>query len=114
MLKVIMLLARHEDLGQEAFARRLREAHLPLVAALPGLRRLTAGEVLPPPAGPAVAWDAMLELWFDDLAAVEAAFTTPEAQAVTTDAPEFQDMAAYRQFVVQEAAVAPDAAIEGG
>lgn len=40
MIKVIVLLPRRDGVSREEFARYYREQHLPLVAKLPGLRRL--------------------------------------------------------------------------
>src|SRR5215213_5963203 len=44
------------------------------------------------PNGPPPAYDAVAEDWFDDLAAMGAAFASPESQAVLADAPNFLDM----------------------
>ncbi len=40
MLTLMVCLSRRADLSEEAFARHLRDTHAPLVAQLPGLRRL--------------------------------------------------------------------------
>lgn len=47
MLKVLILTRRRPDVSREEFERHLRETHLPLVAQLPGLRRLMVSRVLP-------------------------------------------------------------------
>lgn len=100
MLKVIVLMARREGTCPEEFERHLRERHLPLVARMPGLRRLTVGPVLPDPNGPP-AWDAVAEDEFDDPAAVGAALASPAGQAVVADAATFMDMERVRFLVVQ-------------
>jgi uncharacterized protein (TIGR02118 family) len=102
MIKAIVLLPRREDMSREEFERYGRENHLPLVSRLPGLRRLVVSRVLPDPNGPPPAFDAVAEDWFDDLAAMGAAFQSPEGQAVMTDAPNFLDMSRFQVLVVEE------------
>lgn len=89
-------------MSPEAFARHAREQHLPLVAALPGLRRLVINYVLPDPNGAPPGYDAIAEDWFDDLAAMGAAFASLEGQAVLEDAPNFLDMTKLQILVVEE------------
>lgn len=104
MVKVIVLLSRREGLDSEAFARHARETHLPLVAALPGLRRLVFNRVLPnpDPNAPPAAYDAVSEDWFDDPAAVAAAFASPAGQAVLADSPNFLDLPRVQWLIVEE------------
>ncbi|MGH2616415.1 MAG: EthD family reductase [Thermomicrobiales bacterium] len=102
MIKVVVLLPRREGMSEQEFERYQRERHLPLVTKLPGLRRLVVGRVLPNPNGPPPAYDAVAEDWFDDLAAMGAAFASPEGQAVIADAPNFLDMARFQLLVVEE------------
>jgi uncharacterized protein (TIGR02118 family) len=102
MIKVVVLLSRREDMSREEFERYAREEHRPLVTKLPGLRRLVVSRVLPNPNGPPPAFDAVAEDWFDDLAAMGAAFESPEGQAVIADAPNFLDMGRFQLLVVEE------------
>src|ERR687890_1964382 len=102
MVKVIILLARRDGMGREDFTRHTRDQHLPLVAKLPGLRRLVVNHVLPDPNGPPPVYDAVAEDWFDDLAAMGAAFASPEGQAVQADAANFLDMARLQVMAVEE------------
>jgi uncharacterized protein (TIGR02118 family) len=102
MIKVVVLLSRCEDMSREEFERYSREEHLPLVTKLPGLRRLVVSRVLPSPNGPPPGFDAVAEDWFDDLAAMGAAFDSPEGQAVIADAPNFLDMSRFQLLVVEE------------
>ena len=101
-MKVVVLLPRREGMSPEEFERYARERHLPLVAKLPGLRRLVLNRVLPDPNVPPPAYDAVAEDWFDDLQAMGAAFGSPEGQAVVADAPNFLDMARFQLLVVEE------------
>jgi uncharacterized protein (TIGR02118 family) len=76
-------------MSREDFERYLRETHVPLLVRLPGLRRLVLNLVLPDPNGPAPAYDAVGEDWFDDGQALSAAFASPEGKAVADDTPNF-------------------------
>jgi uncharacterized protein (TIGR02118 family) len=102
VVKVIVLLARRDGMSEEDFARYTREQHLPLVTQLPGLRRLVVNHVLPDPNAVPPAYDAVAEDWFDDLAAMGAAFASPEGQAVLADAPNFLDMTRLQVMAVEE------------
>lgn len=102
MVKIVVLLPRREGLSREEFERYWRERHLPLVAKLPGLRRLVANYVRSDPHGPPPAYDGVAEDWFDDLEAHHAALASPEGQAVLADAPNFLDMTRFQLLVVEE------------
>ncbi len=102
MLKVVVLLARREGMSREEFERYWRERHLPLVAKIPGLRRLVLNRVLPDPNGSPPTFDAVVEDWFDDRQALSAAAASPEWQAVVADAPNSLDMARFQILVVEE------------
>ncbi len=102
MVKVIVLLARRDGMSQEEFARYARDQHFPVVTKLPGLRRLVFNHVLPDPNSPPPAYDAVAEDWFDDLAAMGAAFASAEGQAVIADAANFLDMTRLQLLVVEE------------
>jgi uncharacterized protein (TIGR02118 family) len=102
VIKVIVLLARRDGMSQEEFARYARDHHFPLVTKLPGLRRLVINRVLPDPNGPPPAYDAVAEDWFDDLAAMGAAFASPAGQAVIADAANFLDMTRLQVMAVEE------------
>jgi uncharacterized protein (TIGR02118 family) len=102
MVKVIVLLPRRADLSPEAFQQHMHETHLPLVAKLPGLRRLVLNWVLPDPNQPPPAYDAVSEDWFEDAAALGAALASPEGQAVVADMPNFLDPSRSAFLVVEE------------
>jgi len=105
VVKVIVLLPRRDGMSREEFARYIEEQHGPLVTKLPGLRRLVINHVLPDLNGPPPAYDAVAEDWFDDLAAMGAAFASPEGQAVQADAPNFLDVTRLQVMAVEEAEV---------
>ena len=102
MVKVVVLLPRRTDMSREDFERYLRETHVPLLVKLPRLRRLVLNWVLPDPNGPAPAYDAVGEDWFDDAQALSAAFASPEGKAVADDTPNFLDMSRFGLLVTEE------------
>ena len=102
MIKAIVLLPRRDGMSQEEFASYAQEHHLPLVTKLPGLRRVVINRVLPDPNSPPPPYDAVAENWFDDLAAMGAAFASPAGQAVMADAANFLDMPRLQILVVEE------------
>jgi uncharacterized protein (TIGR02118 family) len=106
MLKLLVFIRRRDDLSPEAFERHLRETHAPLVARLPGLRRLVLNRVQPDPTGAAPPWSLIAEDWFDGPEALQAALASPEGQAVQADAPNFLDQDAL-QFLVAVAQEVP-------
>ena len=83
MLKVIVVLARKKDLGEAEFRRYFRDVHGPLAEALPGLRRYVQNVVAEDPKRSRPGWDGVAELWFDDRAAMEAAWASPEGAAIS-------------------------------
>jgi uncharacterized protein (TIGR02118 family) len=105
MLKLIVFLPRRPDLSREDFERHLRDTHTPLVAGLPGLRRLVLNVVLPDPNGPPPAYDAVSEDWFDGPEALQAALASPGGQAINADAATFLDLSRLQFVVVREEVV---------
>lgn len=102
MVKAIVLLPRRSDMSRDDFERYMRETHLPLVARIPGMRRLVVNWVLPDPNGPAPAYDAVAEDWFDDAQAMGAAFASPEGKSVVDDTPNFLDMSRFQLLITDE------------
>jgi uncharacterized protein (TIGR02118 family) len=102
VVKVVVLLPRRSDMSREDFERYMRGTHLPLVAQMPGIRRLVMNWVLPDPNGPEPAYDAVAEDWFDDAQAMGAALASPEGKAVVDDTPNFLDMSRFRLLVTDE------------
>jgi uncharacterized protein (TIGR02118 family) len=72
-----------------AFDRYYAETHIPLAKKMPGLRKYQVSQgAVATPAGPSgVHLIAMLT--FDNMAAVQAAFGSPEGQAAAGDLPNF-------------------------
>jgi uncharacterized protein (TIGR02118 family) len=76
---------------EEAFERHYTEAHLPLAASIPGVRRVVATRTSDALGGGQAALHRITELWFDDRAAMEAAESSPEGEATIKDAVEIQE-----------------------
>ncbi len=73
-----------------AFDRYYAETHIPLAKKLPGLRKyqVSQGACCQCPAGPSGV-HLIATLTFDSVAAVQAAFASPEGQAAAGDVPKF-------------------------
>jgi len=80
-----MVVAYKTPKDTAAFDRHYFDVHVPLAKALPGLRRY---EVSTPPImmlGSAADTHLVGVLYFDSMAAIRAAFASPEGQACATD-----------------------------
>lgn len=102
VVKAVVLLPRRSDMSRENFERYMRATHLPLVAQMPGMRRLVVNWVLRDPNGPEPAYDAVAEDWFDDAQAMGVALASSEGKAVIDDAPNFLDMSRFGLLVTDE------------
>jgi len=101
MLKFMVVLWRKPSLTEGEFHRFLREVHGPMAVALPGLRRYVQNHVVADPRRMHPGWDAIVELYFDDWAAMEAAWATAEGAAATADVGEFADLTRSTWSVVE-------------
>jgi uncharacterized protein (TIGR02118 family) len=82
----------------DAFDRHYLGTHMPLVHAIPGLRRAESGRIDVALDGGEKTYYRMSELYFADQDAMQAAFASDEAKATTAD---FQQIAppGSRMFV---------------
>jgi uncharacterized protein (TIGR02118 family) len=106
MVKIVLLLHRRADLSVDEFRQYWHETHRPLIERLPGLRRLVLNDVLPGPDGAEPTCDGISEDWFDSFEAMQAAFASAEAQAVTADVVNFLDLSRFQMLMVMEQEVA--------
>jgi uncharacterized protein (TIGR02118 family) len=83
MHRVVIYLKRRANLLQPVFFDWWLGQHRTLAEQLPGLRRYTISIAADTQEGP---FDGMAELWFDDLAAADAAFASPVGHAARADA----------------------------
>jgi uncharacterized protein (TIGR02118 family) len=86
MIKFLVLYNTPED--TTAFDRHYREVHIPLTKKLPGLRRYTLGSHATAIRG-GEPYYLIAELEWDDMAALQKAFQSPEGQATAQDVPKF-------------------------
>lgn len=84
MIKLISLIKRAEGMSREEFARWALEHHAPLGRQLPGIRQYRINLVAPDQ--PDGEFDGVFELWFDDEAALDAAFASPIGTQAREDA----------------------------
>lgn len=90
-------------MAPEEFSRYWREVHGPIGRRIPGLRRLIQSHSVPDPRDMAPPdFDGMAELWFDDMAALEAAKRSPEWQASSADEVNFVDATRTALFITEE------------
>ncbi len=107
MLKFMVVIYRRAELTPAEFRRHLEEIHGPLARNLPGLRRYIQNLVYADPNRTPPAWDAVVELYFDNWAAMEAAWASPQGAASDADLPAFADLARTTWSVVEEVTVLP-------
>ena len=102
MLKFVVVLYRRPDVPVDRFYTILRDEHGPMAERLPRLRRYVQNHVTPDPNRQHPGWDAVIELYWDDWASMEAAWLTPEGQTATSHLSEFVDLARSTWSVVKE------------
>jgi uncharacterized protein (TIGR02118 family) len=102
MLKFVVVLYRRKDLSPEEFHANLRDEHGAMAERLPGLRRYIQNHAVADPSRPDPGWDAIVELFWDDWAAMEASWKTPEGQRATSHLAEFADLSRSTWSVVSE------------
>ncbi|HEU0277118.1 MAG TPA: EthD family reductase [Rhodanobacteraceae bacterium] len=102
MLKFVVVIYRRPDLPLDDFLANLRNEHGPLAERIPGLRRYVQNYVLPDGKRRHLGWDAIVELYWDDWASMEAAWATPEGQAATEHLETLADLSRTTWSVVEE------------
>jgi len=107
MLKFMVVVYRRADFTPEQFRRHFEQVHGPLARNLPGLKKYVQNYVGADSIRESPGWDAIVELYFDDKAAMEAAWASPQGAASDADLPEFADMARTTWSVVEEVMVLP-------
>jgi uncharacterized protein (TIGR02118 family) len=88
MVKAVYMVSRRPGLTVDEFQEHWRGEHGRLVAQVPGLRRYVQNHAVLAAYGLAnrpMTHDGFSELWFDDLAQLQHAATTPEWQAAVED-----------------------------
>lgn len=105
MLKFMVVVRRRSDWTHEDFRDYFIRLHGPLAVKIPGLRRYKQNFPAPDPKRRPPTWDCIVELYFDDKDAMEAAWASPEGEAATADLEVFADMAHTTWSTVDERVV---------
>lgn len=107
MIKFIATLERKRGMTPDGFTRYWREVHVPLAAALPGLRRYTISTVVEAPDGDR-PYDGVAELWFDDIESLRRSFASPAGELARLDMARFTETARITRTITIEERVVWD------
>lgn len=99
MIKRLSFLHRKPELTHDEFIEYWTTTHADIAVDLPGLRKYHTSVPLDPEAAP---YDGVVELYFDDVAACEAAFESPVGERVMEDAAAFIDLDRTERMYVEE------------
>lgn len=112
MIKLLVFLKRKKGMSSEDFHKYWTTRHAEIVTAVPDFMKYVKRYVqshnvdnalLDFPGGGHNGFDGMVELWFDDVAAMKAAFETPGyIGTIRPDEPNFLDMDGFQVMVVEE------------
>lgn len=105
MLKFMVVLYKRPDMSGNEFRRYLEDVHGPFARKLPGLRHYRQNLVAHDPKRKHPGWDGIVELYFDNKEAMEAAWASPEGVASDADLPNFLDLSRSTWSVVEEVTV---------
>jgi uncharacterized protein (TIGR02118 family) len=105
MLKFMVVIYRKPGLTDAEFRRHLREVHGPLAKQLPGLKKYVQNFVSHDLTRNSPGWDAIVELYFESRAAMNAAWESPQGNASDADLPLFVDTSRTTWSVVEETIV---------
>jgi uncharacterized protein (TIGR02118 family) len=107
MVKFVVVLYRKPDWTYQRFRDYFIRVHGPLAAKVPGLRRYKQNFPLADVNRKPPEWDCVVELYFDDKQAMEAAWSTAEGEAASADVEVFADMSRTSWSIVEERVVIP-------
>lgn len=102
MIKFVVVLHRRSDLTRAAFRSYLEGTHGRLAENLPGLRRYVQNHPVDDPGREAPAWDAVIELSWDDRESMERAWSSPEGVEATSDLEHLADLEKSTWSIVEE------------
>lgn len=108
MIKSLSLLTRKPGMSAEAFRKVWLEEHAPMVRSVPEVRRYVLSFPLAEPSRPdvptlPVTVDAIAELWYDDLAALQAAAASAAMKRVTDNGGLY--LGGIKTFVMEEVGI---------
>jgi uncharacterized protein (TIGR02118 family) len=105
MVKGMFVVTRVPSMSHDEFVKYWRDVHAPIAKQMPGLRRYKINPASGGADGGEAPFDGIAELSFDDQAAYEAGFGSPEGQATMEDAAKFIDMSKIRAVVTEEISI---------
>src|SRR5271163_2589575 len=105
MVKFMVVVYKRQGMSSQEFRRYFEDIHGPLAKKLPGLRRYVQNFAQADAKRKPPEWDAVIELYFDDQASMEAAWAGPEGAASDADLPMFADLNRTTWSVVEEITV---------
>jgi uncharacterized protein (TIGR02118 family) len=85
VIKLVFLAKKQSHLSYDQFITYLVTIHAPLVKRMPGARRYVINAVMPDASLTTQAYDAIEEIWFDSMAAMQEAMASREGWAVVDD-----------------------------
>ncbi len=98
----MVVLHKRSDFSQKQFCEYLRDVHGPMALRLPGLRKYIQNYPASDPKRQLPHWSAIVELYWDNRDAMEAAWASPEGQRATEDLDAFVDLTLTSWSVVDE------------
>ena len=102
MVKFVVVLYRRPDVPVERFREILSSDHARMAEALPGLLKYVQNHVADDPSRQHPGWDAVVELFWADRAAMEVAWRSPVGRQATKHLSEFADLTRTTWSVVKE------------
>jgi len=102
MLKFIVVCHRRPGLSRDEFRHYFRDVHGPLAMAVPHVSRYVQNFVVPDSGEGVPPWDAVIEFWFADRAAYDAAWGSPEGKSAAADNSNLMDMDRTAWAIVDE------------
>ena len=102
MVKFVVVLYRRPDLSTERFQTILKDEHGGMAEQLPGLRRYVQNHVTADATRKHPGWDAVVELYWEDLSSMEAAWASAAGRTATDHLAEFVDLSRSTWSIVQE------------
>jgi len=103
MIKLVYCFRKRPDLSEEAFLKYWQTTHTALGTKMPGIRRLVQSRTVRNAIDPfPPAFDAMVEIWFDDWAALARAQASREWADSSADETNFVDPETAAYFITEE------------
>jgi len=107
MIKMILALKRAKHLTHDEFVDYQKHKHRPLLMSIPEaeryLRRFVVSYPVAGPQYPGSEFDSIVETWFDNIADLEALFSSDNfLKLVNPDHENFIDLTSVQQMVCEE------------